>query len=100
MDESRGRSPTQPAFVVVLNNDSMSPRYRAGAHLRVDPRKSVAIGDDVCATADVEGHLVIGVLISRNGASITLRGYGQPSEIELPRAALLGRISPAGDLLL
>jgi hypothetical protein len=98
MGIDRGDSQKRLAFVVMLNNDSMLPRYRRGACLYIDPSRAPEIGDEVYVEVDRPFLAIIGILLSRRGAAICVKPYATAAH-DFPAVARLCRVVPPEEFL-
>lgn len=71
------------AYAVYVHGDSMSPRYRPGEMLYVDPVRPVSPGDDVIVQLKT-GQGFIKELVRRTGRAVICRQHNPASEVEYP----------------
>lgn len=99
MGIGRGDSQKRLAFVVMLDNDSMLPRYRRGALLYIDTSRIPKIGDEVYVETSRPALALVGVLLYRRGAEICIKPYATVAH-RLSATARIGRVVPPEEFLL
>jgi hypothetical protein len=99
MGIDRGDAQKRLAFVIMLNNDSMLPRYRRGAFLYIDPSRLPEIGDEVYVEVDRPALALIGILLYRRAAKICVKPYAAAAH-HFPATTRVSRVVPPEEFLL
>jgi phage repressor protein C with HTH and peptisase S24 domain len=99
MGMNRGDSQKRLAFVVMLDNDSMLPRYRRGALLYIDTSRTPKIGAEVYVETSPPAVAVFGVLQSRRRTEVCVKPYAAEA-LHLAAPTRIGRIVPPEEFLL
>jgi transcriptional regulator with XRE-family HTH domain len=88
------------AFAVVMQDNSMAPRYDAGDVLYCDPARPPHIGAYAIAITQ-DGHGFVGQLAAASAEHLTLRTLNPPQEHHVPASnvATLARILTTADIL-
>lgn len=93
------------AFALTIVDNSMWPRFRAGRHVAVSPRSTVAIGDDVLVRlrrgvpADGREEVLIKHLVERSRAALKLRQFHPDATFQVDAADVGAIFRIPGELI-